>query len=136
MTLEDNKATVRRLYQAFSTGDLKAMEDVVATNAVDLMSLEGQAPGVEGFKERITGFRKGFPDLTITIEAMVAEGDMVAERAMFRGTHRGEFMGIPATGKQVTGDIMGFNLLVDGKIAERGRIIDIFGLMQQLGNTP
>ena len=55
---------------------------------------------------------------------------------MFRGTHRGEFMGIPATGKQVTGDIMGFNLLVDGKIAERGRIIDIFGLMQQLGNTP
>ena len=67
---------------------------------------------------------------------MVAEGDMVAERAMFRGTHRGEFMGIPATGKQVTGDIMGFNLLVDGKIAERGRIIDIFGLMQQLGNTP
>jgi len=136
MSPEDNKAVVRRLYQAFSTGDLKAMEDVVATNAVDFMSLEGQAPGVEGFKERITGFRKGFPDLTITIEAMVAEGDMVAERAMFRGTHRGEFMGIPATGKQVTGDIMGFNLLVDGKIAERGRIIDIFGLMQQLGNTP
>jgi len=77
MSPEDNKAVVRRLYQAFSTGDLKAMEDVVATNAVDFMSLEGQAPGVEGFKERITGFRKGFPDLTITIEAMVAEGDMV-----------------------------------------------------------
>ena len=66
---------------------------------------------------------------------MVAEGNMVTERAKLRGTHRGEVMGIPATGKRVMGDLMGFNLLADGKIAVPGRIIDIFGLVQQLGGV-
>ncbi len=74
MSLEENKAVIRRLYDAFSTGDLSAMEDVLAANAVDLARGEGQAPGVEGFKERITEFRTGFLDLSITIETIVAEG--------------------------------------------------------------
>jgi predicted ester cyclase len=75
MSLEDNKAIIRCLYDAFSTGDMNALGNVVATNAVDLMSLEGQAPGVEGSKERIISFRTSFPDLSFTIEAMIAEGD-------------------------------------------------------------
>ena len=91
------------------------MEDVLAANAVDLDRREGQAPGIEGFKERINEFRTGFPDLSITIETIVAEGDRVAEHAKLRGTHRGEFLGIPATGKQVTAYMMGFNLLAEGK---------------------
>ncbi len=134
MSLEDNKAIVRRLYDAFSTGDLNAREDVLAPNVVDLAPKEGQAPGVEGFKERITEFRNGFPDLSLTIETIVAEGDRIAERVTVRGTHRGEFLGAPATGKQVTVDMMGFNQLADGKIVERGRIIDFFGMMQQLSS--
>ncbi len=132
MSLEDNKEVVRRLYDAFSTGDLKAMEDVLASDVVDLTPKEGQAPGADGFKERITEFRTGFPDLNLTIETIIAEGDRVAERVTIRGTHRGDFLGVPATGKQVTADMMGFNQLVEGKIVERGRIIDFFGMMQQL----
>ncbi len=136
MSLEDNKAVIRRLYDAFNTGDLKAMEDVLAPTVVDLTPKEGQAPGVEGFKERITEFRNGFPDLSLTIETIIAEGDRVAERVTVRGTHRGEFLGIAATGKQVTANMMGFNQLADGKIVERGRIIDFFGMTQQLRSGP
>ncbi len=133
MSLEDNKAVVRRLYDAFGTGDLKAMEAVLAPNVVDLTPKEGQTPGVEGFKERIIEFRNGFPDLTLTIETMIAEGDRVAERVTVRGTHRGEFLGVAPTGKRVTSNMMGFNQLADGKIVERGRIIDFFGMVQQFG---
>lgn len=132
MSLQDNKAVVRRLYDAFSAGDVKAMDEAFAANVVDLLPLKGQAPGVEGFKERLTGLRKSFPDLSFTIDAIVAEGDMVAERATLRGTHLGKFMGVPATGKQITGNMMAFNKFADGKVVERGRIINVFGMVRQI----
>jgi len=132
MSLQDNKAVIRRLYDAFNLGDLKAMDEALAANVVDLIPLEGQAPGVEGFKERLTRLRKSFPDLSFTIETMIAEGNMVAERATLRGTHLGTFMGIPATGKQVTGNMMGFNTFANGKVVERGRIINVFGMTRQI----
>jgi len=132
MSLQDNKAVIRRLYDAFNLGDLKAMDESLAANVVDLFPLEGQAPGVEGFKERLTRLRKSFPDLSFTIETMIAEGNMVAERATLRGTHLGKFMGVPATGKQVTGNMMGFNTFANGRVVERGRIINVFGMMRQI----
>ena len=132
MSLQDNKAVIRRLYDAFNLGDLKAMDESLAANVVDLIPREGQAPGVEGFKERLTRLRKSFPDLSFTIETMIAEGNMVAERATLRGTHLGTFMGIPATGKQVTGNMMGFNTFANGRVVERGRIINVFGMMRQI----
>jgi len=132
MSLQDNKAVIRRLYNAFNAGDLKAMDESLAANVVDLFPLEGQTPGVEGFKERLTRLRKSFPDLSFTIETIIAEGNMIAERATLRGTHLGRFMGVPATGKQVTGNMMGFNKFADGKVVERGRIINVFGMTRQI----
>ncbi len=132
MSLDDNKAVIRRLYNAFTAGDLKSMDEAFAANVVDLLPLEGQTPGVDGFKERLTRLRSGFPDLRFTIVSMVAEGDMVAERATLRGTHLGKFMGVPATGKQVTGNMMAFNKFADGKIVERGRIINVLGMVRQV----
>jgi len=132
MSLQDNKAVIRRLYDALSTGDLKAMDEALAANVVDLLPLEGQTPGVQGFKERLTRLRNSFPDLSFTIETIIAEGNMVAERATLRGTHLGKFMGVPATGKQVTGNMMAFNKFADGKVIERGRIINVFGMMRQI----
>jgi len=132
MSLQDNKAVIRRLYDAFNLGDLKAMDESLAANVVDLFPLEGQPPGVEGFKERLTRLRKSFPDLSFTIETMIAEGDMVAERVTLRGTHLGTFMGIRATGKEVTGNMMAFNTFANGKVVERGRIINVFGMMRQI----
>ncbi len=132
MSLQDNKTVIQRLYDAFSTGDLKVMDEVFAANVVDLLPLQGQTPGVEGFKERLTRLRNSFPDLSFTIETMIAEGDMVAERAMLRGTHLGKFMGVAATGKKVTGNMMAFSKFSDGKVVERGRIINVFGMVRQI----
>ena len=132
MSVEDNKVIIRRLYDAFNAGDLTAIDEALAVNVVDLLPLEGQAPGVEGFKERLIRLRKSFPDLSFTVEAIIAEGNMVAERATLRGTHLGKFMGVPATGKRVTGTMMAFNKFADGKVVERGRIINVFGLMRQI----
>lgn len=136
MSLEDNKAVIRGLFDAFNTGDLNALDGVFAASAVDHMPIEGQAPGVEGFKQRIAALRTSLPDASFTIESMIAEKDIVAERWTLRGTHGGEFMGIPATGKQVKADMMSFNVLVDGKIVERWRIFDSLDVMQQLGGIP
>jgi len=132
MSLQDNKTIIRRLYDAFNAGDLKVMDEVFAANVVDLLPLKGQTLGVEGFKERLTKFRSSFPDLSFTIETMIAEGDMVAERTTLRGTHLGKFMGVAATGKQVTGNMMAFNKFADGKVVERGRIINVFGMVRQI----
>jgi len=63
---------------------------------------------------------------------MVAEGDVVAERSTLRGTHSGTFMGVPATGKQVRGTMMAFNKFADGKVVERVRIINVYGLVRQI----
>ncbi len=132
MPPEDNTAIIRRLYDAFNAGDLKAIDDVLVAQVVDLLPLKGQAPGVEGFKERFTRLRKSFPDLSFTLEEIVAEGDKVAERLTLRGTHTGKFMGVPATGKQITGSMMAFNKLADGKVVERGRIINVSGIVRQI----
>jgi steroid delta-isomerase-like uncharacterized protein len=105
---------------------------LLAASVLDLFPLEGQAPGAEGFKERLTRLRKSFPDLRFTIETMIAEGNVVSERVTLRGTHLGKFMGVPATGKQVTGNMMAFNKFADGKVVERGRIINVFGITRQI----
>ena len=108
------------------------MDEVFAANVVDFLPLKGQTPGVEGFKEHLTRLRKSFPDLSFTIETMIAEVDMVAELATLRGTHLGKFMGVAAIGKQVTGNMMAFSKFADGKVVERGRIINVFGMVRQI----
>ena len=134
ITLEDNKAVIRRLYDAFSTEDLKAMDDVIAANAVDLTLREDKYPALKGLRTILPRFVSAFQTLASPSRRWLPK-EIWTERAKLRGPHRGEVMGIPATGKQVTGDLMGFNLLADGNIAELGRIIDIFGLVQQLGGV-
>ena len=132
MSLRDNKIVIQRLYDAFSAGDLKVMDEVFAADVVDLLPLKEQTPGVEGFKERLIRLRKSFPDLSFTIETMIAEGDIVAEKSTLHGTHLGKFMGVPATGKKVTGNMMAFSKFADGKVVERGRIINVFGMVRQI----
>src|SRR5659263_631099 len=103
MSLEDNKAVIRRLYDAFNTVDLKAIDEALAADVVDLLPLQGRASGVQGFEERFISLRKSCADVPLQIETMIAEGAMIAERSTFRGTHSGTFVGVPATGKQVRG---------------------------------
>jgi steroid delta-isomerase-like uncharacterized protein len=89
-----------------------------------------------GVKQVIAAYRAAFPDVHITIEDLVSEGDKVAERWTMRGTHKGEFAGIPATGKQVTSTGLVIVRIADGKVAEIWGASDQLGLMRQLGAIP
>jgi predicted ester cyclase len=79
---------------------------------------------------------EAFPDLRLTVEDIFCEGDMVAARVAFRGTHRGEFQGIPPTGKEVAFSSIEIDRMVDGKVAEHWFEMDLLGLMGQLGAIP
>ena len=90
----------------------------------------------EAFKQFRNGFYAGFPDLDHTIEDMIAEGDKVATRFTARGTHQGEFQGVPPTGKQIVLTGLIINRVAGDRIAEQWHEIDAVGLMQQIGAIP
>ncbi len=92
--------------------------------------------GPEGHRQRITEVIAAFPDINFTIEDMVAEGDKVVARWTLRGTHLGEFIGIPPTGKQVAVSGVIIHRLAGGKIVEDWALRDSLGLMRQLGLIP
>jgi steroid delta-isomerase-like uncharacterized protein len=96
----------------------------------------GAAPGREGVKQYVTLFRTAFPDLRATVDDVIAEGDRVVTRWTSRGTHQGELMGIPASGKRVTFSGITINRVSGGKVVEDRTNFDQLGLMQQLGAIP
>ena len=96
----------------------------------------GQAPGLDGMKEFMGMFFAAFPDLDSTIDLLIAEGDIVAGRMTTTGTHTGEFMGIPATGKRVTFTETHIVRIANGKAVEHWGNSDDMGMMQQLGVIP
>ncbi len=135
MSLENNKAAVRHFWeQHLNTGNATLCEGDFAPTAVSHDPNSPLVPpGPEGISQLVTLYRTAFPDLTATVEDMVAEGDEVAYRLTFRGTHRGEMMGIKPTGKQVTYTGIGIDKVVDGTIVEMWLNFDALGLLQQLG---
>jgi predicted ester cyclase len=92
--------------------------------------------GLEAYKQLLSVYVTAFPDLQFTIEDMIAEGDTVVVRYTTRGTHQGNFRGIPPTGKQVSGTGMFIDRLVNGKAVEQWFNGDDLGLLQQLGVIP
>ena len=98
--------------------------------------LPGQAPGAEGLKQIMGMFFAAFPDLHGTIEDEITEGDKLVQRMTSRGTHKGDFMGIAPTGKQVTFTEMHIIRIVNGKAVEHWSEADQLGMMQQLGVVP
>ena len=137
MSTEDNKALVRRLYEeVFNRGNLSTVDELLAADYIDHTALPGTSPGPEGLKQFISMFRAAFPDLHFTIEDMIAEGDTVVVRQTYRGTHQGNLMGIPPTGKQVTISALHIYRVAGGKIVEGWVNSDDLGMMQQLGVIP
>jgi steroid delta-isomerase-like uncharacterized protein len=117
---EENKAIVRRVYEIVSKGDFERAAEIVDQNALDNERLPQDPPArlIDTFKETFSEAREGFPDLGITIEDVMAEGDRVAARIVMRGTHRGEFQGIAPTGKPVEVKAMDMFRIANGKIVE------------------
>ncbi len=117
---EENKAVATRVYEIISTGDFDRAEEIVDASAPDNELLPGDpsAKLIDTFKETFSEAREGFPDLTVTIEDVMAEGDRVTARVTMRGTHRGEFQGIAPTGKRVEVRAIDMFRIEDGKIVE------------------
>ena len=136
MSLEENKAVVRRFVEEFwNKGNVVAADELLSATA--MITLPGmEQVSLAGFKAFALTFQSAFPDWISTVEAMVAEEDRVAERWTGRGTHRGEFQGIAPTGRQVTVPGFVFYRLASGKITEFWGLFDELALMQQLGAIP
>jgi predicted ester cyclase len=117
---EENKAIARRVYEIVSADELDRAEEIVDASASDNELLPDDPPAklIDTFKETFAEAREGFPDLSITVEDVMAEGDRVAARVVMRGTHRGEFQGIAPTGKQVKVKAIDMFGISGGKIVE------------------
>ena len=135
---EENKALVRRLFEEFvSKGNLSLADELIAEDFIDHNpSGPDQGPGPEGLKQVFAARWTAFPDLRVTVEDQVAEGDKVVSRTTITGTHRGDFMGIPATGKSISMGAIAIIRIEDGMIVERWGETDVLGMMQQLGVMP
>ena len=134
MSAEQNKAIARRVYEIVSTGDFGRTEEIVDQDAPDNELLPDDPPAklIDTFKETFSEAREGFPDLSITVEDMMAEGDRMAARVIMRGTHRGEFQGIAPTGKRVEVRAIDMFRTSDGKIVEHwGHADDPTGTLRQ-----
>ena len=134
---EENKSVIRRWIEAYNQRDLEAEAAVLAPGYVaHVPAAPGPLEGLEAWRQFTAPFTEAFPDLRLTVEDIMSEGDMVAARVAFHGTHRGELQGIPPTGKKVAFSSMEFNRVVDGQVEEHWVEINLLGLVQQLGVTP
>lgn len=135
MSTEDNKANVRRGYEALNQRNLAVFDELLTPDIV-FHNASTTIQGLEAYKQFLSMYITAFPDLHFTIEDMIAEGDFVVVRQTTRGTHQGNLMGIPPTGKQVSGTGIFITHIVNGKAVEQWINGDDLGLLQQLGVVP
>ncbi len=134
-TGDEAKATFRQaIERGWNQGDLAAIDELFAADHVEHQV--GIEPGREGVKGSIRYLRTAFPDLHLTIESTVADGDRVWTRISATGTHQGPFMGAPATGRLFRIDVIDIVRVVDGRIVEHWGVADRLSLVQQLGVVP
>jgi predicted ester cyclase len=133
--VERNKAVSRRWIEVFNQRDDAGEEDVRSSDFVAYAptSLEPDPLGPEAWTKFLAGFVEGFPDLRLTVEETVGEGDLVAQRIHFEGTHAGDFQGLPPTHRKVTFSGLELNRFVDGRVTEHWFQLDALTLLQQLG---
>ena len=137
MPTEENKALVRRFVdEVQSAGNTDAIDEICSSEFVNHSASPGVPSNREGVKRLTAMFRQAFPDSYFTIEDMMAEGDKVATRKTFHGTHQGEFMGIPPTGQQVSMGLIDIVRIAEGRVVEHWAVGDNLGMMQQLGIVP
>ena len=135
MSTEQNKANARRLVDRINQGDLAVIDDLCAPNHVS-HNPPLITHGLEEYKQTFSMLLTAFPDLHFSIEDQLAEGDRVATRYAWSGTHAGTLMGILPTGKHVTVTGISISHWVDGKSDEVWTNLDSLGLLQQLGVVP
>jgi predicted ester cyclase len=128
-----HEAVYRRLMQAVGAGREDAVDELLDAGFVDHNPIPGQPPGPAGFKDWMSAVRAALPDLTATVEDVVAASDRVAGRVRYRGTHGGTFVGVAPTGRAVDFEAFHIARLTDGKIVEWWGTADLLGALQQVG---
>jgi len=137
MSTEANKAIMKRFWdELFTQGNTKVADEIVGPNYLNHDSAPGEQLGRAGLAAFVAQMHSAFPDGRFDVEQFVVEGDTVATRWRATGTHRGEFMGIPATGKTVNITGIAIHRIADGLIVESWGNWDTLGLLQQLGVLP
>ncbi|HXW90968.1 MAG TPA: ester cyclase [Terriglobales bacterium] len=135
---EANKSLVRRwIEEVINKGNLHAVDEIVANDYVYQEPTVGERRGKAAARELVTMYRTAFPDIKLTIEEQIAEGDKVVTRTSGSGTHRGELFGTAPTGKRVT-SVPGILItrITNGKMVEDNLVYDTLGMLRQLGVVP
>jgi steroid delta-isomerase-like uncharacterized protein len=134
---EENRRLQRRFVEEYQSGrDEAVAEAILADDFVNHAEVPGLPNGRDGVKALHHAFWSAFPDFRAEIHEMVAEGDRVVTRKTFHGTHKGDFMGIPPTGKQVSWEVIDIVRYENGRLAEHWNVVDQLGLLRQLGVVP
>jgi steroid delta-isomerase-like uncharacterized protein len=138
MSIEQNKALVRKLVEeAINQGNISMIDELLIPDFIEHEELPpGIPPGREAPKVLFTMLRSAFPDIKATIEHLIAEGDEVVLHMTWTGTHKGEFMGIPPTGKSISINVIDILGIAEGKFVEHWGVMDSMAMMQQLGVVP
>ncbi|MDQ4006417.1 MAG: ester cyclase [Actinomycetota bacterium] len=132
---DDLKGTYRRIIEAISRGDPDSLDGLMTVDVVDHNPIPNQSPGLSGFKEWIVAVRTSFPDLEGKIGDVLADGDRVAGRVTWRGTHRGVFVGVDPTDVVVSFEAFHVVRFSGGRAAEWWGTADVLGALQQMGAT-
>jgi len=137
MSTEQNKAAIRRVYEeAMNKGNVAVLNELMAPDYVYHGPGGTELKGPEAFGQYVAMMRRALPDLQITLKVMFAEGDYVAHRATLTGTHKGDLMGIPPTGKSISLTASTLSRFSGGKEVEAWQEYDTLAFYQQLGVTP
>ena len=133
-----NKAIIRRLYEeVWNQRKLELINEIISpSHAIQAPNVAGTAVGPEAYKRQVLRFLAGYPDLRWTIEDLIAEGDKVVACWSMSGTHKGEYLGVPATNKNVSVDGITIHHITNGKIMDTYSNYDALGMMQQLVVAP
>lgn len=136
MSAENKQIVTGRVQELWSTGNTAILDEIIAPGYTLHKPPTGFPPDREGLKQILTTMRSAFPDLKVTVQDVIAEGDKVVQRRTFEGTHRGEFLGIPPTGKMVSVGQIIVSRVAGGKIVEEWAETDFLGMLQQVGVAP
>ncbi len=133
-SLIKNKVLVRRyIEEIINTGNVKEIEKFISPDYLEIGEGKNNAFGIKGAKEHILGVRQTYPDLKLTVDHQIAEGDWVATYITARGTHKGTWLGIKPTGKVVTYTGVNINKIVDGRIVEHGGAANLLLELLKIG---
>ncbi|MHA6279235.1 ester cyclase [Salinimicrobium sp. CAU 1759] len=133
MSKEQNKKAQEQFGEAINSGNLEKIRDLVAQDVKDHDPAPNQGPGPQGYIDFFTMMRNAFPDMQVEVEKLVADENNVAFAYTLSGTHRGDFMGVAGTGKEIEVRGMQISRFRDGKMVERWGSSDELGILKQIG---